>query len=107
MSNYYGKQPSSRILKAQNLTWTGTGTLVSTTFTAQTYQVRVATQLAGWINIDATGNSSTLPTTLGGAGTPIFASLLGEYFAVTPGEIFSFSSTTTSSGQFITVTEMS
>ena len=32
MSNYWGKQPSSRILRAQNLSWPGTGTLVSTRY---------------------------------------------------------------------------
>src|SRR5262249_35722540 len=105
VSNYWGKQPSSRILRAQNLSWTGTGTLVSTTFTAQTYQVRVATQLGGWINIEATGNSST-PSTAGGIGTLITTGPW-EYFTVLPGQVFSFSSPTTSSGAIVNVTEVS
>ena len=37
MSSYWGKQRSSRILKAQNLAWTGSGTVTSTNFTAQMY----------------------------------------------------------------------
>jgi hypothetical protein len=103
MSNYYGKQPSSRLNKAQTLTWTGTGTLVSTNFANETFQIRITSQLAGWIAID---NLGTVPTTAGGNGSYFPATATPEYFTVTPGQLFSFSSTTTSSGQLISCTEM-
>jgi len=104
MSNYWGKQPSSRIILTNNVAWTGTGTAVSTTFSAQTRQVRVASPVNGWLNIDITGLSST-PTTAGGIGVFIGASVQGEYFAVSPSQILSFSSTSTSSGS-VAVSEM-
>jgi hypothetical protein len=41
---FFGKQPSSRLIKAQNLLWTGTGTLVSTPLASETFQVRIIAQ---------------------------------------------------------------
>ena len=104
MSNYWGKQPSSRIIIANNVGWTGTGTAVSTLFSAQTRQIRVATPIAGWMNIDVTGLSST-PTTAGGIGVFLASNMEGEYFTVSPSQILSFSSTSTSSGS-ISCSEM-
>jgi len=37
LSNYWPKKRAPRILKAQNLAWTGAGTVTSTNFTAQMY----------------------------------------------------------------------
>jgi hypothetical protein len=110
MANF-GKAPSSRFIKFQNLQWTGTGTLVSTTFTAQTYQVRVTSQLAGWICIGTSTSTDpllgTLPTTNGGVGAYMpNTTVQGEYFTCPTGGIFSFASTTTSSGQWVSVAEM-
>jgi hypothetical protein len=104
---YFDKQPASRILKMQNLAWTGTGTVVSTSFVNETFQLRVCAQTAGWIAIDSVGQSSTVPTTAGGAGIFIPASTVGgEYFITTPGQILSFSSTTTSTANpWISVAE--
>jgi hypothetical protein len=108
MGTYLDKQPASRIIKTQNLAWTGSGTVVSTNFATQTYQVRVCAQTAGWINIDSVGQSSTVPTTAGGAGAFVPASTVGgEYFVVTPGMVLSFASTTTSTGSpWVSVSEM-
>ena len=105
----WGRQTSSRIIKAQNLTWTGGGTIVSTTFLNETFQVRVISPVPGWIAIDSVGGSSTVPTTAGGGGTFIAANTAnGDYFTVTGGQILSFSSTSTSTtSPFISVTEMS
>ena len=105
MATYFDKQPASRIIKVQNLAWTGTGTLVSTNFATETWQIRVCCQTAGWFAID---NLGTVPTTVGGVGTLIPASVAGgEYFTVTPGMIFSFSSTTTSTGSpWVNIAEM-
>lgn len=41
MSNYFGKQPSSRPIRSQTLNYTGSGTLISTTFASETFQIRV------------------------------------------------------------------
>ena len=98
MGHFWDKQPASRLIKPQALAWAGTGTVVSTAFTGETFQVRVCSQVAGWFNVDVTGQSST-PTTAGGIGYFIPASTVGgEYFSVSPSMILSFSSTSTSSG---------
>jgi hypothetical protein len=104
----FQKQNSSRFINYQNLQWTGTGTLYSTNFSDQTYQVRVTSQLAGWIAIGTTTSTNqTQPTTAGGVGA-YFPNIttVGEYVTVSPKQIFSFSSTTTSSGQWVSVAEM-
>jgi hypothetical protein len=106
MTAFVGKQPSSRLIKQQNLAWTGTGTVVSTLFAGETWQLRLCSQVAGYFNIDVTGQSST-PTTAGGIGYFIPASTVsGEYFSVSPSQILSFSSTSTSTG-IISLAEMS
>jgi hypothetical protein len=98
MGRFFDKQPASRLIKQQNLAWTGSGTVVSTLFGGETWQVRICSQVAGWVNIDVTGQSST-PTTAGGVGFFVPASTVGgEYFIVSPSQILSFSSTSTSSG---------
>jgi hypothetical protein len=105
MGNYFSKAPSSRLNKYQSLQWPGTGTLVCTYFSAETYQIRVSTQLSGWIAVD---NIGSVPTSAGGTGAWFpNTSSVGEYFTVTPGQLFSFSSTTTSSGAWVSVCEMS
>jgi hypothetical protein len=110
MSNYFGKTPSSRPIRSQTLNYTGSGTLVSTTFAAETFQIRVFSQVAGYWSIFE--STTTTPTTAPPSGTqqpaqvPIGANLAGEYITVSPSLIFSFSSTSTSSG-FVSLTEMS
>ena len=100
---YWGKSPSSRIIRAQALQWTGTGTLTSTPFGSETFQIRVAVQAPGWIAID---NLGTVPTTAGGLGTFISTQVAGESFTCSPGQLFSYSSTTTSSGPWVSFSEM-
>jgi hypothetical protein len=102
VSNFWGKAPSSRIVRSQPLQWTGTGTLTSTPFGPETFQIRVETQLGGWIVTDSQASS---PTTAGGIGTFISTQVAGEYFTVSPGQTFSYSSTTTSSGPWVSLTE--
>lgn len=109
MSNYFGKASASRPLRTQTLNWTGSGTLVSTTFASETFQIRVFSQVAGYWSISE--STSTVPTTAPPSGTqqpaqvPIGANLVGEFICVSPSLIFSFSSTSTSSG-FVSVAEM-
>jgi len=53
----WDKQPSSRVIKTQTLSWTGSGTVVSTNFTPQTYQIRISTQVTGYGEIDNLGTA--------------------------------------------------
>jgi hypothetical protein len=102
MANNY---PSSRIIKATSQQWPGTGTLVSTPFSGETWRCRVISQVAGWIAID---NLGTVPTTAGGNGTFLPASTAGgEVFSCSPSQTLSFSSSTTSSGAWVNVAELS
>jgi hypothetical protein len=108
MSNYWGKQPSSRLLKAQNINWAGTGTSFSTSFLPQTNQIRVISQVAGYISIVPTTADGTIATTAQvGTFIPVNTAA-AEYFTVTPGMLFSFASTTTSTLPVaaVNVTEM-
>jgi hypothetical protein len=116
MGLVWDKQPSSKILKSQMLPYTGGGTLVSTPFTSETYQLRVFSQVSGQITIGTTTTTVTsAPTTgaLGGIGgsdpAQVFipaSTVGGEYFTVSPGQTFQFASTSTSSGT-VNITEMS
>lgn len=109
MSNYFGKQPSSRPIRSQTLNYSGSGTAVSTTFASETWQIRVFSQVAGYGSLFE--STSTVPTTAPPSGTqqpaqiPIGANLVGEYLGVSPSLIFAFSSTSTSSG-FVSLVEM-
>jgi hypothetical protein len=47
MAIMWDKQPASRFIKYQNLSWAGSGVVLSTGFASQTYQIRVASQVAG------------------------------------------------------------
>ena len=103
MGANWSKAGSSRIIKAQNLGFAGTATVVTTPFLAETYQVRVISQVAGFIAIDNTGTSLTSGAV---GGTFIAANTAsGDYFQCTPGEVLQFTSTSTSSGN-VSVTEM-
>jgi hypothetical protein len=105
MATMWDKAPASRLIKYQNLSWTGTGVAVSTGFASQTFQIRVVSQVAGAIAVDVTGVSSTVVSTAGGGGAYLPASIVPEYITVSPSEILSFSSTSTSSGT-VSVAEM-
>jgi hypothetical protein len=108
----FDKQPASRAILQQNQQWTGTGSLVFNKFSTETWQVRICSQIAGWASIDNTTGATgpltgTMPTTAGGFGMFIPNSTVGgEYFAVTAGQTLQFSSTTTSSGSWVSITEM-
>jgi hypothetical protein len=46
VGTYFDHQPASRVIRSQTLTYTSTtSTVLSTTFTAQTYQVRLIASL--------------------------------------------------------------
>ena len=107
MGSFYDKQHASRIIKSQGIDWPGAGTVSSTRFLAETWQIRVVTQLAGYISIVPTTADATVATTAG-AGAYLPANL-PEYFAVSPGMILSYASSTTSTlpVPIVNVTEMS
>ena len=69
---YYGKAAASRIIAGQPLSWAGTGTSFSTKFSGETFQVRVISQINGWVAVlDTTAqmfSTSTLMSTVGSIG---------------------------------------
>jgi hypothetical protein len=75
-------------------------TQFTTPFSAQTYQIRVVTQLPVWATV-----GSTAVVTANNAATYIPANV-PEYFAVTSGQVLYFISTSTSTTAFLTFTEM-
>ncbi len=119
MSYGVDKQPSSRPAGAtgyQVLQCTS-ATIWTTKFGAGVNQIRVCAQINGWGTINNTTADSVVPTSAGGVGmvisggttsaaSVVYTAPTFEYFSVTPGQIFMFSTTSTSSGA-ISVTEMS
>lgn len=94
-------------------------TVFTTKFGPNTQQIRIVSQIGGWGTVNDTTADATIATSAGGVGMIItglstFGSVgtLGsgwgpaEYFSVVPGQIFTFSSTSTSTGA-CSVTEMS
>src|SRR6516225_4118164 len=98
MSNYWPKQRASRPIKINELDWTGSGTLVTTTFGSQTYQVRIVSDVRGYAAFSSTSPTRTSRDT---ATVEIFPNDVGEYFACTPGQFIGWSSTSTSSGSIL------
>ncbi len=118
MAEAFSKQASSRPNIYQSVAYSGgaspSTTVVSAKFSPGTQQIRVISTLAGWCSIDistvaasTTVQSATVGSTnIPGTGMIIPASTVGgEYFAVTPGQLFVFASTSTASGT-VSVTEM-
>jgi len=101
MANYYQKQFSSRQLLTTTLT-SGLQTSVATgKFSAQTYQIRAAGGINGYLLI---ADSTAAATTFNGMA--IAANVGGEYFAVNPGQVANFISTSSSTTANFTITEM-
>ena len=101
MANYWGKQPSSRPIVYQFLTYGGNATSVpSTAFSAFTTQIRCCSEVQGWLQID----SSTVSATVTSSSMKIPPNV-PEYFTVTAGQFCAFNSTSTATG-VCSVTEM-
>lgn len=104
MSSYWGKAPSSRMTISQGTAISTAGAnasvAVANPFGAQTRQIRVSSNIAGWFVIGdgaqtaAQGTGAYIPNT----GAP-------EYFTMTGGQSAAFLSTSTSTG-FLSVVEM-
>ena len=118
MASGWDKQAASRPVTYQVLQY-NSATVFTTKFGKATQQIRVMSQVGGWGTINDTTADSVVATSAGGVGmiitglttgypaavTTVGGSPYPEYFAVTPGQVFVFSSTSTSTGA-CTVTEM-
>ena len=119
MAGGFDKQASSRCNVYQVLQWTTTGLVQTAKFGSGTQHVRLMSQIGGWGTFNQTTSDNTVASSAGGVGffvtgvstgTPGAATVASgspypEYFAVTPGQIFCFASTSTSTGA-LSVTEM-
>src|SRR5262249_14344026 len=101
-NNWKGHSASrlGRSIVTQVATAQTNATQFTTPFTAQTYQVRIASTLPIWITI-----GSTTVVTANSAAAFIAPNVVGEYFAVTSGQVLNFISTSTSTG-YVTFTEI-
>ena len=81
--SYWQKQPSSRYLLGQALQYGGTSSVPSTNFGPETFQIRVTSNISGWL---AFGPGSTYGTTLAAtaqsSGIYIAANVAPEFIAV-------------------------
>jgi hypothetical protein len=103
MSNFGNIQPASKLGRSvvtQVATAQTNATQFTTPFGSQTRQVRIASTLSIWITLD-----STTVVTANSASALIAANQVGEYFAVTPGQVLNFISTSTSTG-YVVLTEL-
>ncbi len=118
MASGFDKQAASRPIIYQVLQY-NSATVFSTKFSPGTQQIRVMSQIGGWGTINNTTSETVIASSAGGVGmiitglttgypaavTTVGGSPYPEYFTVTPGQLFAFSSTSTSTGA-CTVTEM-
>ena len=118
MGNAFNKQPASRPNIYQTLNNAGgatpSTTVYSRKFSSGTQQIRVISTVAGWCSIDQStvaASTSVASAVVGSTNIPATGMAIpasaagGEYFIVTPGQLFTFASTSTSSG-YVAITEM-
>lgn len=108
MSTGFDKQPSSRPVTYQNLSFAaGPAPAQSTSaFGKATQQIRVMATIAGWFSIDQPGATTVTSNNIPGTGVFLPASTaVAEYYMVTPGQVLTFCSTGASSG-YISITEV-
>ena|SRR5215472_6621168 len=97
-------QPSSRPIRLQELDYAGSGTQATTTLLSETFQVRIVSDVRGYVSFGSTAITTSSRDT---ATVEIFPNNgVGEYFSARAGEVLAFSSTSTSSGSIL-ITEMS
>jgi hypothetical protein len=75
-------------------------TQFTTPLGSQTRQVRLASTLALWVTLDLTA------VVMANNASALVPANVPEYFAVTPGQVLNFISTSTSTG-YVSLTEMS
>jgi hypothetical protein len=106
MTNFISKTPSNYPPRYQVLQY-NSATCFSSGFGPGTQQIRVLSQLAGWGTVNQSTADSIIASSAGGTGMLIAANVAqGDYLTVRSGQIFVFSSTSTSTGA-VSVTEMS
>jgi hypothetical protein len=78
MSNYFGKTAASRIINAQVIQLSSAVAVNSAPFGSQTYQIRVISPIAAWLQI----GTSTSSATVGTSGNVFIAAntASGDYF---------------------------
>ena len=97
----FEKQHGSRENIDQVLAYLGGGaTVASNKFGTATQQIRVVSEIQGWLSIGSSDHRHCRPD-----GMKIAPNVNGEYFTTTPGQIAAFNSTSTSTG-YVSVTEM-
>jgi hypothetical protein len=102
LSNFWPKQRSSLPIRINELDWTGSGALVTTNMGSETFQVRVVSDVRGYLAFGSTSLTSSSRDT---ASVDIMPNQVGEYFTVRPGMVLGWSSTSTSSGSVL-ITEV-
>jgi hypothetical protein len=92
LATFYLKQPASRWIKDNNILLTGNQTSTpSTNFAVATQQIRVCSNLSGFLQIDGSGTATANVSMFIPANVP-------EYFITSPGQLCAFVSTSTSTG---------
>jgi hypothetical protein len=104
MTSFISKQPSSRPIRYQTLAYAGGGASVpSTNFSSETWQVRVVSEVQGWITF---GDGTSVSCTAQSGSAKINANTDGApFWTVSPSQMCAFNSTSTSTGM-ISITEM-
>jgi hypothetical protein len=102
LPTFFDHQHSSRPIKYQNLAYTGSASVGSTIFGTETWQIRVASDISGYVTI---GDGAAVTATAQSGSMRIAANTEPEYFSVSPSQMIAFISTSSSSGN-ISITEM-
>jgi hypothetical protein len=94
---FFGKQMASRAIKYQVLSYGGNTTSVpSTNFASECWQIRVVSEVQGWLVI---GDGTAVSCTAQSGSMKINANGPAEYFAVSPSQMAAFNSTSTATGE--------
>ena len=97
MASAFSKQHASRENVDQVLAYLGGGaTVASNKFGTATQQIRVVSEIQGWLSVANT------TVTVGSNGMKIAPNVEGEYFSCIPGMLAAFNSTSTSTGFVLT-----
>lgn len=96
--SYWEKARSSRATRINELDYTGSGTQATTPMGSQTYQVYVVSDVRGYLSFGSTTPTTTSRDT---ATIELMPNVAGSYWTVTPGQVLSFSSSSTSSGSVL------
>jgi hypothetical protein len=105
MGSNWSKAGSSRITAAQVVNLSSAVAVNSSPFGSETYQIRVISPIAAWLQI----GTSTTSAAVGTAGNVFIAAntASGDYFTVTPGQTISLVALSSASTGTVSVTELS